>query len=186
MVGAGVVLLLVVSSTPPSVEAVGEPPPIAEQRGRVRGSLAFAPAVALLSWEDAPVLGVGGIFEAGLIFNDRLALSLHFEGLLVPDFNPDLKPRALFLRAGPTLDWFLDDRWSLGIGVLGGLPIGGQFTAELMLPLRASWHLTPRDAKTRGRSSLMIGLQAGPGLEFGYVDVGLVGSAMLIVGFGLW
>jgi hypothetical protein len=129
---------------------------------------------------------VGGIFEAGLIFKDRLALSLHFEGLLVPDFNPDLKPRALFLLGGPTLDWFLDDRWSLGSGVLGGVPLGGQFEAQLVLPLRASWRLMPRDAKTRGRSSLVIGLQAGPGLKFGYVGVGLVGSVMLTVGFGLW
>jgi hypothetical protein len=184
-----VAVVVVLASVPPSVEQRGEGPPIDELRSRARPSFAFAPGVSLVPWERGPAAGAGALLETGLIFSDRFALSFHFEATLLLPTETSPKPPGLLLLGGATLDWFLNDRWSFGGGVLGGYFVGA-YAPMITTPLRANFRVTAREATARSRMSLMVGLQAGPGLMVGAVwsvnPVNVIGSGMLTVGVGWW
>jgi hypothetical protein len=183
MVTAAALFLL--ASAPVSIESPGEAPSITELRARTRLSFAVAPAMSVSSWLGALMPGVGLAAEFGLIFSDRIALSVHLETTVLPPGPMGGKLNGMLFMGGPVIDWFLTERWSVGTGVQGGYFVGPH-AATFLVPLRSSWRFTSRDGTSLGRSSIVVGLQASLGFRTRGGDPTFHGGGLLTVGYGWW
>jgi hypothetical protein len=193
----GVVAILLLAGVPPIVEGRGEGPPLAELRSRGRLTFALAGATAFgLNLELAsafPKLGFGLALEFGGLIGDRTAVTLHLEGTFLPPTTLLPMGRGGFIMTGggPTIDWFLNDRWSLGTGTHLMAFFGGLNSFSLMLPLRVNWRPTERNTTEEARKGFVLGFQLGlgfslVGLNSPSYPPNLTVSGLLTAGYGWW
>lgn len=197
----GVVVAILVlsglSGVPLSAESRGEGPPVAALRSRARLTFAVTGAAAFgLNLEAAsvvPKLGFGLAMEFGALFGDRTAVTLHLEGTWLPPTTLLPMGRGGFIMTGggPTIDWFLNDRWSLGSGTHLLAFFGGLNSFSLMLPLRVNWRPTARAPTEKVRQGFVLGFQLGlgfslVGLRSPLYPFNLTVSGLLTAGHGWW
>lgn len=149
---------------------------------RVGGSLSAAAAVGLAIGEGGvgPKAGFGLSLSVGLLFVDRVALSFHVEGNTLIVYT--------MTGAGLDLDFFLDDRWSLGGAAHAIFLFGGLHFFGLSTPLRLQFFPQPRAPRQLRREGLVLGLQLGPAfgqfLTRGFLDLAV--TASFTVGYAWW
>lgn len=192
-----VVAILVLSSVPSYAEGRGEGPGVAEQRSQGRLTFAFTPAVAFGLTLDpqsvSPKLGLGLAMELGALLGDRAALTLHLEGTFLPPTTvlPMGGGGFVMTGGGPTIDWFLNDRWSLGSGTHLMAFFGGRNSFSLMVPFRVNWRPTERARTEVARQGFVLGFQLGlgfclVGLSSPHYAPNLTVSSLLTAGHGWW
>lgn len=143
------------SSPEPGAEVLA-----ARQQTRARWSLALAGAGGYGSAYGL-VSGSGGLsLDAGLVFADKVALSLRVTGTL---------GLGATLLAGLSVDRALGDELQLGAGLSFAL-IGGFFDFPdlegLVVPIRAAWMFSGRSANAVARRGFFLFGELSPGVSF--------------------